>query len=96
MYYEIIEAKYLEDFLIEVKFMNGKSGVANLEQFKNKGGIFSKFSDLSFFKKVKLNKEFGVLTWEDEIDIAPETIYSLVTGEPLPEWRQKNAENEAA
>ena len=96
MYYEIIEAKYLKNFLIEIKFLNGKSGIVNLEEYKNKGGIFSKFNDPEFFKNVKLNKEFGVLTWDNEIDIAPETIYSLATGEPLPEWMQKNVDNEAA
>ena len=96
MYYEIIEAKYLKNYLVEVKFLNGKSGIVNLEEYKNKGGIFSKFSDPEFFKNVKLNKEFGVLTWDGEIDIAPETIYSLATGEPLPDWMQKNVGNEAA
>ena len=96
MYYEIVEAKYLKNFLIEVKFQDGKSGIANLEEYKNKGGIFSKFGDPVFFKNVRLNKEFGVLTWDGEIDIAPETIYSLATGEPLPEWMQKNVGNEAA
>ena len=96
MYYEIIKVKYLKNFLIEVKFLNGKSGIVNLEEYKNKGGIFSKFNDMDFFKNVKLNKEFGVLTWDGEIDIAPETIYSLATGEPLPDWMQKNVGNEAA
>lgn len=96
MYYEIVEAKYLDNFLIKVKFLNGKSGIVNLEEYKNKGGIFSKFNDPEFFKNVKLNKEFGVLTWDGEIDIAPETIYSLATGEPLPDWMQKNVDNEAA
>lgn len=96
MYYEIIEAKYHKNFLIEVKFQDGKSGIVNLEEYKNKGGIFSKLNDPEFFKNVRLNKEFGVLTWDDEIDIAPEIIYSLATGEPLPEWMQKNVGNEAA
>lgn len=47
---EIIEAKYLKNFLIEVKFQDGKSGIVNLEECKNKGGIFYKFSDAKFFK----------------------------------------------
>jgi len=28
----------------------------------------------------------GVLTWGDEIDIAPETVYAEATGTPLPGW----------
>jgi len=27
-----------------------------------------------------------VLIWEDEIDIAPETLYAEATGSPLPNW----------
>jgi hypothetical protein len=30
--------------------------------------------------------ELGVLTWADEIDIAPETLYAEATGSPMPEW----------
>jgi len=33
-----------------------------------------------------VNEELGVLTWGDEIDIAPEVLYSEATGSPLPRW----------
>jgi hypothetical protein len=41
---------------------------------------------MDFFKNFKINEELGVLTWGDEIDIAPETLYSVATNSPLPEW----------
>jgi hypothetical protein len=41
---------------------------------------------MAFFKNFAINEELGVLTWGDEIDIAPETLYSEVTNAPLPEW----------
>ena len=39
-----------------------------------------------FFRKFSVNEELGVLTWENEVDIAPETLYAEATGEPLPQW----------
>jgi len=30
----------------------------------------------------------GVITWNDEFDIAPETLYNDATGEPLPAWME--------
>ena len=48
-------------------------------------GVFSKFKDLNFFLNFKVCSELGTITWLDEIDIAPESLYSKVTG-ILPDW----------
>ena len=42
--------------------------------------------DLDFFKRFKVDPELGVLTWEGDLDIAPETLYADATGSPLPDW----------
>lgn len=86
MYYDVVSVRYIENYKLEVTFKNGKSGVVDLEKYKNYGGLFQKFKDLEYFKKVQINEEIGVLTWPDELDIAPETLYSEATGEPLSEW----------
>jgi Protein of unknown function (DUF2442) len=38
------------------------------------------------FREFRVNSEPGTLTWADEIDLAPETLYARATGAPLPEW----------
>jgi hypothetical protein len=86
MYCEVIEFELLNEYKIHLKFKNGKNGSIDFTEYLKKGGIFSKFSDINFFKQVYINPEFGVLTWPGGIDIAPETIYSKATGEPLPDW----------
>jgi hypothetical protein len=48
------------------------------------------WADVEVFKKARINREIGVVTWNDTIDIAPETVYSLATGSPLPDWMEKN------
>jgi hypothetical protein len=41
------------------------------------------------FQMRQLRVVDGILTWgEGEIDIAPETVYHLATGLPLPEWME--------
>lgn len=37
-------------------------------------------------KSFQLDREIGNLTWNGEIDIAPETLYSEATHTSLPEW----------
>lgn len=86
MYYEVIEAKYIDGYKLELVFENGKKGIVDLYGYIQKGGVFSRFSDIEYFKRFYINKELGVLCWPDDVDIAPETLYSKATGEPLPEW----------
>jgi hypothetical protein len=54
-----------------------------MSQYPKKGGVFSKFANLEYFKTFHVDN--GVLSWgEGEIDIAPETLYHKATGEPFP------------
>jgi hypothetical protein len=49
-------------------------------------GVFEWFHDPNFFRRVRVDPELGTLTWADEIDVAPETLYALATGALLPDW----------
>lgn len=83
---DVISAKYKGEYKIEVTFEDGASGIVDFSKYLLEGGVFERFNDLEFFKNFKINEELGVLTWGDEIDIAPETLYSEATNSPLPEW----------
>lgn len=86
MYKDVISATYKGDYKIEVTFEDGAKGIVEFSKYLSKGGVFEKFKDIEFFKSFKINEELGVLTWADEIDIAPETIYAEATGSQLPKW----------
>lgn len=86
MYYDVVGVRYIEGYKLEVVFENGKRGIVDLQSYVKGGGIFSRFSDKEYFRQVCVNKELGVLCWPDGLDIAPETLYSKATGEPLPTW----------
>ncbi|MCF8128449.1 MAG: DUF2442 domain-containing protein [Deltaproteobacteria bacterium] len=86
MYKDMISATYIEGYKIEVTFEDGARGMVDFSKYLSKGGVFEKFKDKEFFKNFKINEELGVLTWADEIDIAPETIYAEATSSQLPKW----------
>lgn len=95
MYVDVVTAKYLGDYRIELVFENGKAGIVDFRKFIDKGGVFARLGDLDYFKAFRVNQELGVITWDDEIDVAPEVLYSEATREPLPLWMEEQAEYDA-
>ena len=86
MIHDVVAAEYRGDYRIEVCFDDGKRGVVDFAKYLNQGGVFERLRDLGFFRRFSINQELGVLTWEGEVDIAPETLYCDATGSPLPGW----------
>jgi hypothetical protein len=99
MIHDLVLASYKGEYKIEVQFDDGKGGVVDFSRYLDRGGVFDRFKDIAFFKQFKINKELGVLTWQDEIDIAPETLYAEATQTPLPSWmetKRKSSANKVA
>lgn len=86
MYYDVIKIKHIAEYKIEIFFKDGGVGIVDFSEYIKQGGVFKKFKEMDFFKNVYINPDTGVLTWADEIDIAPETLYKKATGNPLPSW----------
>ena len=86
MDWDIVELKYIEEYSLQLTFKNGKKGIVDLSNYSKRDGVFSRFTDMDYFKKAYI--DHGVLCWPDNVDIAPETIYSMATGEPLPAWME--------
>jgi hypothetical protein len=94
MYHDVVSVKCLDEFRLELVFDDGKSGILDCKPIIARGGVFARLDDPEVFKTAKVHEELGVVTWDGEVDIAPETAYSLATGSPLPEWME--ADEEAA
>ncbi len=92
---DIIFASYKGEYKIELTFENGASGIVDFSKYLSRGGVFNKFRDIDFFKDFKINKDLGVLTWGDEIDVAPETLYADTTNSNLPDWMDAQDTNSA-
>ena len=95
MTHDVIDAVYKGDYLIELFFDDGKRGIVDFSKYLKRGGVFRKFRSIEYFRSFQINKELGVLTWSDELDVAPETLYAEATGARLPSWmeKQKNAKS---
>jgi len=86
MIHDVISAEYRGGYRIEVCFDDGKRGIVDFTKYLDQGGVFERLRDVDLFRRFRINEELGVLTWEGDIDVAPETLYSDATNTPLPEW----------
>ena len=91
MIHNAVSAEYRSGYRIEVVFDDGRRGIVDFSDYPARGGVFSRFRDMQFFCSFKINPELGVLTWGDDVDIAPETLYAMATGAPLPAWMTSEA-----
>lgn len=78
--FDVKKATYLGGYKIKIVFGDRRSGIINFEKYPKRKGVFEKFNDIEFFKKFYVNTELGVLSWPDDIDIAPERLYELAIG----------------
>lgn len=85
--YDIVSVKYLNDYVLEIEFDNGRQGTVDFKEYLN-NKIFERFRDINYFKQYYIDTETKVLCWPDEVDIAPDTLYHKATGEPLPAWME--------
>ena len=90
MIHDVVSATYEGSYRIEITFDDGERGIVDFAPYLKRGGVFSPFRDLTFFREFRVNEELGTLTWGDEIDIAPETLYAEATGTSLPDWMTKD------
>jgi len=74
MFIHVIEAKYLQDYEVELKFNDGKKGIVNLEN-ELYGTMFEPLKDKKIFASVKLDKDLDTIVWENGADLAPEFLY---------------------
>jgi hypothetical protein len=83
MIFDVVSARHIRDYELELEFEDGTKGIVDFSQYRNRGGVFSKFNDMEYFKNFRIDKELGVISWEHGVDIAPETLYSKAIGQAI-------------
>lgn len=87
---DIIKVKPLANFHLHLEFEDGTKGEVNVRELVKFTGVFEPLSDEAFFAKVEVNSEWGTIFWPNGADLDPDVLYSLVTGEEIPETSSVN------
>ncbi|OQY57574.1 MAG: hypothetical protein B6245_16335 [Desulfobacteraceae bacterium 4572_88] len=86
MILHVEKAIYLSDYMIQVSFNNGRTGIADLANILK--GIFEPLKDKTLFSQFKTDKEINTVSWPNGADIAPEYLYFLAFRDE-PELQEK-------
>jgi len=71
----VIEAEYVKDYIVKIKFNDGAARMVDLESYTERGGVFSALKEKEFFKKFFI--DLNTLCWPNGADIAPERLYEI-------------------
>jgi hypothetical protein len=72
MYPSVIAVIPRENYLLELTFSNGESGVLDMKPYLD-FGIFNRIKDFNYFEKVIV--AFDTIEWECGADLDPEFVY---------------------
>ena len=73
----VIEAHYVSDYVIWLKFSDGVEGEVELED-ELWGPVFEPLKDKEEFKKFRVHPDLHTIMWENGADFAPEFLYTIV------------------
>lgn len=91
---DVLEVKPVGGYRLYLRFDDGVSGVVDLEPILLPfDGVFEPLRDRSYFEQVRVNADIGTICWPNDADIAPETLYALVTGRVGPAMRSAELRN---
>ena len=74
MFLHVIEAKYLHNYVIWLRFNDGSEGEIDL-QGELDGEVFESLKDLEKFKRFRVDPDIETIVWENGADFAPEFLH---------------------
>ncbi len=77
----IVDAEYIEDYKIRVRFDDGSIKLVDIEPYIERGGIFAELKDKTFFKRFFI--DLNTICWPNGADIAPERLYEIGKDEKI-------------
>ncbi len=74
MNYDVLEARYVRDYVVWLRFRDGTTGEIDLAPAL-RGPMFEPLKDPDFFRTFTVNEDFQTLSWPNGADLAPEYLY---------------------
>jgi hypothetical protein len=79
---KVVEVRPLDGYRVFIRFDDGLQGELDLEPllapFK---GVFAPLRDLARFREIYVDNH--TVSWPNDLDLAPEVLYSKMSGRPL-------------
>ena len=72
---DVVEAKYVRDYTIWLKFEDGVSGEVDLAADLH-GPVFEPLRDRGYFQGFVVSRDLGTVSWPNGADFAPEFLYA--------------------
>ena len=74
MFLEVLEAKYIENYIINITFNNGETKIVDLSN-QLFGKVFDPLKNEDYFKTFKI--KYNTIEWDNGADFAPEFLYEI-------------------
>ncbi len=77
MFRRVIEASHISEFVIRLRFDDGKEGTVDLRE-ELWGPIFEPLRNPEYFRRFRIHPELHTIVWENGADFSPEFLYNQV------------------
>lgn len=71
---EVVSARHVADYVIEVWFNNGHGGIVDLKDALW-GPIFEPLKDMAQFRQFEVSPVLHTICWKNDADLAPEFLH---------------------
>jgi hypothetical protein len=75
MILHVVEAKYVGDYAVQLRFNDGAEGFVDLANELH-GQMFAPLKDKEKFRAFRLDPELNTIVWDNGADLAPEFLRS--------------------
>jgi hypothetical protein len=72
----ITHVRHVHGYTLELTFDDGL--IAELDfkdRILNRGGVFKPLEDINFFRQVRIDPDFGTITWPNDVDFCPAALH---------------------
>jgi hypothetical protein len=81
---DIVEARYVEEYRVFLRFADGRAGEIDLRPMLDFTGVFEPLRDRAYFAQLRVEPDIGTIVWPNGADLDPDVLRHRLTGEPLP------------
>ena len=74
--YFVTHVDVLDDHRLRLSFEDGTTGEVDVSDLIARGGVFAQLPDVTYFRQVRVDPAAGTITWPNDTDVAPETLYA--------------------